>query len=154
MSHCMWPYGLQPTRLLCPCSSLDKSTGVVCHALFQGIFLTQGLNPNLLHCRRFITTEPPGNWTMVSCIAGGVFTNWAIREDPLAEYYPKRLKPGILSTSYMSDSSLGSEDIAVTQTDKLLAVIDLIFLWTGDCLCFVLYCIIQHMYFLYIYNMI
>ena len=25
-----------------------------CHSLLQGIFLTQGLNPGLLHCRRFL----------------------------------------------------------------------------------------------------
>ena len=29
--------------------SLGKSTGVGCHALLQGIFLTQGLNLRLLH---------------------------------------------------------------------------------------------------------
>ena len=27
-----------------------KNTGVGCHALLQGIFTTQGLNPGLLHC--------------------------------------------------------------------------------------------------------
>ena len=32
-------------RLLCPWDSLGKNTGVGCHALFQGIFPTQGLNP-------------------------------------------------------------------------------------------------------------
>ena len=35
-------------RLLCPWDSPGKSTGVVCHALLQGIFLTQGLDPHLL----------------------------------------------------------------------------------------------------------
>ena len=29
-------------------------TGVGCHFLLQGIFLTQGLNPNLLHCRQIL----------------------------------------------------------------------------------------------------
>ena len=29
-----------------------KSTGVGCHSLLQGIFLTQGRNPGLLHCRQ------------------------------------------------------------------------------------------------------
>ena len=29
-----------------------KNTGVGSHSLLQGIFLTQGLNPGLLHCRR------------------------------------------------------------------------------------------------------
>ena len=31
--------------------SPGKNTTVGCHAFFQGIFLTQGLNPDLLHCR-------------------------------------------------------------------------------------------------------
>ena len=30
--------------------SPGKNTGVGCHGLLQGIFLTQGLNPCLLHC--------------------------------------------------------------------------------------------------------
>ena len=37
------------SRLLCPCNSAGKNTGVGCHALLQGIFPTQGLNPRLLH---------------------------------------------------------------------------------------------------------
>ena len=32
--------------------SPGKNTGVGCHALPQGIFPTQGLNPSLLHCRQ------------------------------------------------------------------------------------------------------
>ena len=35
-------------RLLCPWDSPGKNTGVGCHFLLQGIFLTQGLNPHLL----------------------------------------------------------------------------------------------------------
>ena len=31
-----------------------KSTGVGCYFLLQGIFLTQGLNPCLLHCRQML----------------------------------------------------------------------------------------------------
>ena len=37
-----------PTRLLCPWDFPRKNTGVGCHFLFQGIFLTQGSNPSLL----------------------------------------------------------------------------------------------------------
>ena len=48
MSNAWWPRGLQPTRLLCPWISPGKNTGVGCHALLQGIFLTQGLNLHLL----------------------------------------------------------------------------------------------------------
>ena len=31
-----------------------KNTGVGCHFLLQGIFLTQGLNPGLPHCRQIL----------------------------------------------------------------------------------------------------
>ena len=31
-----------------------KNTGVGCHALLQGIFPTQGLNPSLPHCRQIL----------------------------------------------------------------------------------------------------
>ena len=47
-------HGLQPTRLPCPWNSPGKSTGVGCHCLLQGIFLTQGSNSGPLHCRRII----------------------------------------------------------------------------------------------------
>ena len=43
--------GRWPTRLLCPWDSPGNSTGEGCRFLLQGIFLTQGLNPCLLHCR-------------------------------------------------------------------------------------------------------
>ena len=48
----------EPATLLCPWGSPGKNTGVGCHALLQGIFLTQGLN--CVSCS--------------SCIAGGFFT--------------------------------------------------------------------------------
>ena len=43
------PNGLGPARLLCPWDSPGKNTGAGCHALLQGIFLIQALNPRLLH---------------------------------------------------------------------------------------------------------
>ena len=81
--------------------SPGKNTGVGCHALFQGIFPTQGLNLDLPHCRwihyclshqkspRILEwvadpfsrgTSRPRKKTGVSCIAGRFFTIWAIRE--------------------------------------------------------------------------
>ena len=42
---------LQPHGLLCLWNSLGKNTGVDCHSLLQKIFLTQGSNLCLLHCR-------------------------------------------------------------------------------------------------------
>ena len=51
MSDSLQPHGLEPARLLCPWDFPGKSTGVGCR-LLQGIFLTQGSNPGLLHCRQ------------------------------------------------------------------------------------------------------
>ena len=36
------PHGLFPARLLCPWDFPGKKTGVGCHFLLQGVFLTQG----------------------------------------------------------------------------------------------------------------
>ena len=55
MSNFLWPRGLRPTRLLCPWNSPVRNTGVGCHSLLQRIFLTQGLNLGLLHCRQIFT---------------------------------------------------------------------------------------------------
>ena len=44
----MLPYGLWPTRLLCPWDSPGNKTEMGCHFLFQRIFPTQGSNPHLL----------------------------------------------------------------------------------------------------------
>ena len=57
LSHvqlCVTPWTTQPTGLLCPWSFLGKNTGVGCHSLLQGIFLPQGLNPGLWHCRQIL----------------------------------------------------------------------------------------------------
>ena len=40
--------------LLCPWDFPGKNTGVGCHFLLQGIFLTQGLNPHFLHLPQWV----------------------------------------------------------------------------------------------------
>ena len=53
---------LWPTRLLFPWNSPGKNTGVGCHSLLQGIFLTQGSNLCLLHWQAdSLPSEPPRN---------------------------------------------------------------------------------------------
>ena len=42
VSNSLQPRGLYPARLLCPWGSPGKNTGVGCHFLLQGTFLTQG----------------------------------------------------------------------------------------------------------------
>ena len=52
MSNSLWPPGLcSPPGSSVHEDSPGKNTGVSCHALLQGIFPTQGLNPGLLHCK-------------------------------------------------------------------------------------------------------
>ena len=82
-----------------------RITGVSCHFLLQGIFLTKELNLGLLHCRRilyhmshlgrgilqaslpewvaipfFRVSSQPRDWTQFSCNAGRLFTIRATRE--------------------------------------------------------------------------
>ena len=97
----LWPH--EPARLLCPWDSPGKNTGVGFHALLQGIFPTQRLNPGFPHCTQILyplnhqgsprilerVADPfsrgsfrPRNRSGVSCIAGRFFINWATREGP------------------------------------------------------------------------
>ena len=101
----LWPHGLY-SLLNFP----GQNTGVANLSL---IFPTQGSNPVLLHCRQILyrlshkrspailkwvvypfssRSSWPRNWTRVSCIAGGFFTNWANRETQRQHSQPLRLK--------------------------------------------------------------
>ena len=92
--------------LYCPWNSPVQNTGGGSRSLLQGIFLTQGSNPDLTRCRWILYqlshkgsprilewlaypfssgSSQPRNWTGISCIAGRFFTNWAIREVPLQQ---------------------------------------------------------------------
>ena len=84
MSNSLQPYGLQPTRLLCPWDSPGKNTGVSCHSLLQGIFLTEGSNPGLLHCRQIL-------YNLSHQGRPGLLYDPAIS---LLGIYPKRMKAG------------------------------------------------------------
>ena len=99
ISDSLWPHGLYS-----PWNSPGQNTGVGSLSLLpllQGIFPTQGSNPGLPHCRQILYqlshrgsprilewvaypfsrgSSRSRNWTQGSCIAGGFFTNWAIRE--------------------------------------------------------------------------
>ena len=48
------PRELRHTRLLCLWDFPGKNTGVCNHSLLQGLFLTQGSNLKLLHCRQIL----------------------------------------------------------------------------------------------------
>ena len=82
MSDSLQPYGLQPTRLLCPWYSPGKDIGVGCHALPPGNLPDPGIEPLFLMspalASRLFTTSPiwiPGlirSWH--SC--GSFFWSW------------------------------------------------------------------------------
>ena len=82
-------------------NSPGQNTLVGCCSLLKAVFLTQGSNWGLLHCRQILyqlnhhgrprilewlaypfssISSQPRNWTWVSCIASGFFTSWATRE--------------------------------------------------------------------------
>ena len=81
-----------------PWTSPGQNTGISSLSLLQGIFPTQGLNPDLLHCRQILYqlshqgsprtlkwvaypfssgSSQLRNWNRVSWIADGFFTSWA-----------------------------------------------------------------------------
>ena len=93
-SHSVMSYSLWPHGLFSPWNSPGQNTGVGSLSLLQGIFLTQGSNPGLLHCRQILYqlshkgsprilewvaypfssgSSRPRNWTGVSWIAGRFF---------------------------------------------------------------------------------
>ena len=101
VSHSVVSNSLRLHGLYSPWNSPGQNTEVGSLSLLQGIFPTQGSNPGLLHCRWILyqlshkgsprilewvaypfssRSSWPRNWTGVSCIAGGFFTNWAMRE--------------------------------------------------------------------------
>ena len=67
--------------------SSGKNAGVGCHALLQGIFPTQGLNPGLLHCRRTLSSETPGK--SESCqVVSNSFRPHGILQARILEWVP------------------------------------------------------------------
>ena len=71
VSNSLQPHELWPVRLLCLWDFPGKNTGVGCHFLLQGIFLTQGWNLHLLFGRR-------------------ILYHWATREAPYYKGLPAR----------------------------------------------------------------
>ena len=97
MSDCMWPHGLQPASLLYPWDSPGKNIGVGCHALLQGIFLTQGSNLCL----------SPLTWPE---LAGGFFTTSTTWLASLVAQMGSR--EGTTFSPWFLDSSLGESSFA------------------------------------------
>ena len=66
------PYRLQPARLFCSWNSPVKNSGVGCHALLQGIFPTQGIEPGSLALwTDSLPSKPPGKHSKISAFKFG-----------------------------------------------------------------------------------
>ena len=90
----LWPHGLSPIRLLCPQDFLGKNTGVGCHFLFQGNFLTQGSNSGLLQWLvDSSTAEPPEKpysaWLLYISNDAVSFSTLLFLGEPVIHSYPK-----------------------------------------------------------------
>ena len=85
MSNSLWLHGLEPARLLCPWSSPGKNAGVACHSLLQGIFLTQGSNPCLPHCRLILYCWATGEAHTMLFIQGYSYNPIIFCEDQIRE---------------------------------------------------------------------
>ena len=57
------PMDCSPSGSSVHVDSSGKNIGVTCHALLQGIFPTQGSNPDLLHCRWILYWEAQEYWS-------------------------------------------------------------------------------------------
>ena len=123
---------LQPHGLYSQWSSPGQNTRVGNYSLLQGIFPTQGSNPDLLHYRRILCqlshkgnprilewvaypfssrSSQPRNQTGVSCIVGGFFTSWAMRKALKQNTYSSRSsRIGKVWEIVIPKSSLGSRD--------------------------------------------
>ena len=92
----------------CAWNSPGQNTGEDSLSLLEGIFPTQGSNPGLSYCGQILYqlshkgsprtlewvaypfsswSSQSRNWTGVSCIAGGFFTNWAIKGSLPSDYF-------------------------------------------------------------------
>ena len=101
-----------------------RKTGVGNLSLLWRIFPTQGSNPGLLHYRQILDqlshkgsprivewvaypfssrSSQPRDRTGVSCIAGGFFTNWAIREAHMTLKKLPKIILGILGDTEKKD---------------------------------------------------
>ena len=108
---------LHPHKIYSPWNSQGHNTGVGSLSLLQEIFPTQRLNSGLLHSGRFLYqlshkgsprilewvayplfrgSSWPRSQTGISCIAGGFFTNWAMREAWYMGFIKSMLRWGLL----------------------------------------------------------
>ena len=68
VSYSLRPPGTVARQILCPWNFPGKNTGVGCHFLLQGIFLTQGSNLHLLSLLNWQILQHCTHWEALSLI--------------------------------------------------------------------------------------
>ena len=96
--YSLQPHGLELSRLLCSWNSSGKKTGVGCHFLLQGIFLTQGSNPHLLHWQAnslpLNHKGSPQEWIpSICCEAPGKISLWLCQAEKKSTHQETLPKP-------------------------------------------------------------
>ena len=148
-SHSIMSDPLRPHGLYRLWNFPGQNTGVGSLSLLQGIFPTQGSNPGLTHWKwilyqlshkgsprilewvacPFSSGSPqPRNWTGVSCIAGGFFTNWAERE---ANFIIKNKSKAIQEYDQYWSQSIQEYDLC-TETISTEEQINFVPCWTSE----------------------
>ena len=116
MSDSATSWIITPARLLCPWDSPGKNTGVGCHALLQGILLTQGSNPGVLHCRQILYhLSHQGTHLFIICLCLSVYLSVCLSIYPWREWKIVKKKnqefpdsPGLVLEWVAISSSRGS----------------------------------------------
>ena len=121
MPSSLLPHGLWP-RLLCPQDSQGKNTGVGCHALLQGVFLTQGWNLCLCNMGdlglipglgrspgegKGYPLQYSGLENSMNCIVHGVTKSWT----GLSDFDLLSLPLGFPCSSSGKESACNAEDL-------------------------------------------
>ena len=103
------PQGLQLTRILCPWDFPGKNTGVCCHFLLQGIFLTQKLKSWFLHWQAdYLPLTHQGNPVEYYSLIKmnkivSLFERWMDLESVIQRWKSEREKQRLKINVYMWD---------------------------------------------------
>ena len=124
MSTSLWPHGL-----CSPWNSPGQDSLVGSLSLLQRIFTTQRSNPCFLHYRWILyqlshkgsprilewvaypfssRSSWPRNWTRVSCIAEGFFTNWSMRVAQILVQEAPKSRPGTTNSTRWAGDDVGN----------------------------------------------
>ena len=116
-------------KLFCPLNSPEKNTGVGCHVLLQGIFLTRGSNPCILHLLHWQACSLPltplgkpvlDNWSNKSWMIAHLLTTWFTEyfKSTTETYYSREKIPFKISTAHWQCTCSPKSSVEDVQWDS------------------------------------